>query len=57
MTKIELRRKRKAARDDVEREDNRHSIAGLDVESISASMSFEDRPMVEERSKRREESQ
>ena len=57
MTKIELRRKRKAARDDVEGEGNRHSMARLDVESTSASTSFGDRPTVEERFKRGEDSQ
>ena len=57
MTKMELRRKRKAARDDVEGEGNRHSMAGLNAESTTVSASFEDRSMVEERLKRRENSQ
>ena len=50
MRKMELRRKRKAVRDDMEGEDNRHSMAGLDAKSTS-SASTEDQPMVEERSK------
>ena len=57
MPKMELRRKRKASRDDVEGEGNRHSMAGLDAESTSASVNSGDRPMVEERCKRREGSQ
>jgi len=57
MMKRELRRKRKAAQDNVEGEGNRHSMAGLDAESTSAKASSGDRPMVEERSKRRDDSQ
>ena len=37
MTKIELRRKRKALQGDVEREGSKHSMAGLDEESKSES--------------------
>jgi len=55
MRKMELRRKRKAERDDV-REGNRHSMAGLDAESTSVSANFRDRAMVEEGSKRRKDS-
>jgi len=51
MRTMELRRKRKAAQDDVKGEGNRHNMAGLDAESTSASASTEDQPMVEERSK------
>ena len=41
---MELRRKRKTVRDDMEGEDSRHSMARLDEESISASASFGNRP-------------
>jgi len=51
MRKMELTRKRKAGWDDVERKGNKHSMAGLDAESTSASASTEDQPMVEEWSK------
>jgi len=54
---MELRRERKVAGDDMEGEGNRHSMTGLDAESTSASISSRDRPMVEEQSKRREDSQ
>jgi len=56
MTKMELRRKRKATRDDVKGEGNGHRMAWLDAESTSTSASYGDRPMVEE-CKRREDSQ
>ena len=51
MRKMGLRRKRKAARDDVKGEGNRYSMAELDAKSTSANASTEDRPMVEEQSK------
>ena len=57
MTKVELRWKRKAARDDVEGKGSRNSMATLDEESTSASVSSEDWPMGEEWSKRMEDSQ
>jgi len=57
MTNMELRRKRKAAQDDVKREGNRNSMVGLNAESTSASASSGDQPMVEEQSKRRKDSQ
>jgi len=56
MTKIELR-KRKVVQDDVEGEDNKHSMAGLDAESTSMSMSSGDRLVGEEQFKRREDTQ
>ena len=57
MTKMELRRNKQAAWDDVEGEVSRHNMAGPNVESTTASASPEERPMVGERSKRREYSQ
>ena len=57
MTKMELRRKRKAARDDMQGKGNRHSMVGLNEESTSASTSSGDLLRGEQRSKRREDSQ
>jgi len=42
MTKMELRRKRKAARDDMQGKGSRHSMVGLNEESTSASTSSGD---------------
>ena len=56
MTKMELR-KRKGARDDVEEEGNKYSMAGLDAEPTSMSVSSGDRLAGEERFKRREDVQ
>ena len=57
MTKMESRRQRKATWDNVEGEGNKYSMAGQDAKSTSVSASSGDRPMVEERSKWREDSQ
>ena len=57
MMKMKLRTKRKVAQDDVEGKGSRHSMAVLDEESTSTSVSSEDRPMGEEQPKRREDSQ
>ena len=56
MTKMELRRKKKAPRDDVEGEDNKSSMARSDEESTSASTSSGDQLRGAEQSKRREDS-